>query len=353
MPRTFATRVFTIWIGLTALTPAARAQDEADPTGAAAPTAVPVDERAGPPAEGADAATDTLTEPPADEASDPPPDDEGPEVRALIAEAVAEYDAAHYPEAQSLFRRAQELSPSARTLRGVGMAAFEMRQYVVALRALRASLSETRRALSAAQRRHVEGLILRTQIYVGRVRIEVEPDEARVQIDGVPLDPQPDGTVLLDAGEHALSARSAGHLPRTLDFQVAGDTDQTVRLVLPPRNSPTREVLTRLGIGVLSLGVATGVASAVTGVLALGAQDRLRQDCAGFVCPGTDIGVRDDVRTFALATDVLWISAAALGVTGLAILIAGLAYRESWEQDVQVGAMCGPGGCGAVLRGRM
>src|SRR5262249_43441282 len=68
--------------------------------------------------------------------------DERGAVQGLIADAVAEYDAGHFEEARALFRRAQAEAPSARTLRGIGMASFELRDYVEADRALAAALGE-------------------------------------------------------------------------------------------------------------------------------------------------------------------------------------------------------------------
>src|SRR5438270_7301880 len=86
--------------------------------------------------------------------------------RAMLNEAVSEYDARRYEEARALFRRAHELSPNARTLRGIGMASFELREYVEALRALEGSLVEQRRPLTAPQRQQVEGLLERTRAFV-------------------------------------------------------------------------------------------------------------------------------------------------------------------------------------------
>src|SRR6185369_1334355 len=86
---------------------------------------------------------------------------ETPQYRGLLSEAVAEYDARRYEEARALFRRAHDLSPNARTLRGIGMASFELREYVEALRALEGSLVDQRRPLRAApgagQRRPARG----------------------------------------------------------------------------------------------------------------------------------------------------------------------------------------------------
>jgi len=63
---------------------------------------------------------------------------------AATMDAVAEYEAGHYQEARALFRQAHEKSPTARTLRGIGMASFELRDYVEATRALTASLRDVR-----------------------------------------------------------------------------------------------------------------------------------------------------------------------------------------------------------------
>ena len=78
--------------------------------------------------------------------------------RALINDAVAEYDAHHFEEARALFRRAHELEPSARTWRGIGMAAFELRDYVKSLRALEASLVDSRLPLTGTERDQVQAL---------------------------------------------------------------------------------------------------------------------------------------------------------------------------------------------------
>jgi outer membrane protein assembly factor BamD (BamD/ComL family) len=57
-------------------------------------------------------------------------DDDTTPVSVLIGDAVAEYEAGHYQEARALFRQAHEKQPTARTLRGIGMASFELRDYV-------------------------------------------------------------------------------------------------------------------------------------------------------------------------------------------------------------------------------
>src|SRR4051794_41142067 len=83
------------------------------------------------------------------------------EYHALAARAVAAFDAGHFAEARALFLRAHELWPSARTLRTLGMTAFDLQMYPEALRELQAALADQRRPLDAAQRTQVAELIKR------------------------------------------------------------------------------------------------------------------------------------------------------------------------------------------------
>src|SRR5262245_32294535 len=92
----------------------------------------------------------------------------------LIGDAVAEYDAGHFQEARALFRQAHERSPTARTLRGIGMCSFEMRDYVEASRSLTASLRDQRRPLTPEQKRHAEALLARAHTFIGRFTVKLK-----------------------------------------------------------------------------------------------------------------------------------------------------------------------------------
>src|SRR6476619_7744765 len=112
--------------------------------------------------------------------------DEDTPVSVLIGDAVAEYDAGHYQEARALFKQAHAKSPTARTLRGIGMCSFEMRDDVEAARALGASLREQRRPLTAEQKRHAEALLNRANTFVGRFTVKFKPESASLFVDGHP-----------------------------------------------------------------------------------------------------------------------------------------------------------------------
>jgi len=137
--------------------------------------------------------------------------------RALVGEALAEFDGARWDEAQALFRRAHELYPNARTLRGIGMAAFEGRSYVEAIHHLSAALGESRRALTEAQSAQVRALIERALHFVDHIVLDGPVPGGRVRVDGQAGAPEPDGTLLVGLGEHVVEVISArgGLLTRT------------------------------------------------------------------------------------------------------------------------------------------
>jgi hypothetical protein len=171
---------------------------------------------------------------------------ETPQYRGLLADAVSEYEARRFDEARALFRRANDLSPNARTLRGIGMASFELRDYVEAYRALLAALAEKRKPLTADQRRQIEGLLEKTRAFTAHFAIRTIPPDATVRVDGdVPL-VEPDGRVTLGLGRHAIAVDGAGRVPELREIHVFGgenrDLDFRLRLVEQPMAATTPPV---------------------------------------------------------------------------------------------------------------
>src|SRR5215510_11512113 len=70
------------------------------------------------------------------------------EFDSLIGEAVREFAAENFVEARSLFERAHALEPNARTLRALGLCAFELKQYTQAASELDAALKDLRKPLT-------------------------------------------------------------------------------------------------------------------------------------------------------------------------------------------------------------
>lgn len=163
---------------------------------------------------------------------------EPPGYRAAIDEAIAEYGAARYPEARALFMRAHTLQPSARTLRGLGMTEFELRNYVEATRYLQQALSSTVRALEGELRTATQALLTRAQGFVGRYALSLTPPELTLKVDSAPAPREPDGTLMLGIGDHALQAEAQGYVPVSHTLRVNGGENTTLNITLEQAPAP-------------------------------------------------------------------------------------------------------------------
>lgn len=149
----------------------------------------------------------------------------------VIRDALTEYEAGNWAEARALFEQAHTLRPSARTLRGLGMASFELRNYVRAESELSAALQDSRQPLTTAQRTELTAILQRIARYVGKLTIKVEPPEATVLLDGAPLSKT---ELDLDLGQHEISVSAPGHHSLNRNVMIEGGKHQTLELVLIP-----------------------------------------------------------------------------------------------------------------------
>jgi hypothetical protein len=165
---------------------------------------------------------------------------EDPAYRRLIKEGLSEYDARHFDEARSLFQRAHELNPNARTYRGIGMASFELRDYVLAVHNLSAAIRDLRKPLSIEQKRHAQDLLDRSRMFVDVYTLLVTPKNARVLIDGRVPEYDVDGTVVLGFGQHALEASAPGFAIRALPINVRGGEKKELSISLEKLGSTSK-----------------------------------------------------------------------------------------------------------------
>lgn len=157
---------------------------------------------------------------------------EAGEYRVLIDQALNEFARRNWPEARVLFRRAHELNPNARTLRGMGLVSYEMRDYVSAVVELRAALDETRQVLTDTQRGECEQLLSRSRSFVGAYALEVEPTQAAVSLDGAAPVRDTSGHVLVPFGDHTLRVTAPSHGDQSLKLHVQGGEQSTLHVVL-------------------------------------------------------------------------------------------------------------------------
>ncbi len=152
----------------------------------------------------------------------------------IIKQAVYETDMGNWKEARALFRRAHDLQPNARTYRGMGMVAFNMRDYVQAIRDLTAALADERRKLTESQTAHAEDLLTRARQFVGQYRLELDPAGAVVEVDGNRVAYESDGSILVNLGEHSLRVTAEGHRELTRTLKVGGGENRVLKLALQP-----------------------------------------------------------------------------------------------------------------------
>lgn len=167
------------------------------------------------------------------EAQEPPAPADDYEL--LIAEAVSEYEYGNFFEARTLFARAHELRPSARTLRGLGFSDYELKRYVRASAEFTAALLDARNALTDVQRAEVSGALERADRYVGRLVLDITPEETIVTIDGLPTNER---ALDLDVGKHVISVSAPDYQAIQENVMVLGGQTVHVQLVLLPVSTP-------------------------------------------------------------------------------------------------------------------
>ena len=293
----------------------------------------------------------------------------------LIRSALNEYDAGRYDEAGALFKRAHELSPNARTYRGLGLTYYEGRKYALAITHLSAAIEDTRRPLTPAQRESTIKILRQAEGFVARVRIRLEPESATLEVDGYPAEMN-NGELLLDPGEHQLIARAPDLVEERRRIEaIAGSSTEVQMTLSPPQlevaasaeptpsetqdqastdQTPEQGSSGGAGVGpiiVLSAGGALLAGSLVTGLIANGIYSDLKSRCPKGRCSPNDKDATSDKstgKTLVTATNVLLIS-------GLVVAAAGATWwilAPHDDTEPQVAAACAPTGCMASVQGR-
>jgi hypothetical protein len=161
-----------------------------------------------------------------------------PEYRQLVDQAVEEFQRGNWDEASGLFEQAHQLNPNARTLRGMGLSAFEGRRYVAALKHLQAAMTERVNALTDTQRGEVQATIDRAGRYVANLALTVEPANAEVTINGLPIAHSGVETiVMLDPGIAEVRATAIGMQVETRQLRMVSGVQQSLSLRLTPVGS--------------------------------------------------------------------------------------------------------------------
>lgn len=286
---------------------------------------------------------------------------ETPEYEQAIKTGLQEYKLGHFQEARAAFEKAHAIYPNARTLRGMGFAAFEARDYVEAIRFLRQSLNHEEKPLTDAMRKSVDDILDRALSYVWRGEVDIDPEHASLYLEGQSLELE-DHQLILNPGTYEITVRAEGYEPAKLKVTAEAGRSGTIEVSLPPAGTqetaaagtrpaprtdgerfPWEYVVTGSGGALL-------VGSAVTGLLASHAEDDLVESCNAGTC---DEDTRSRGKALKTTTNVL------LGV-GSAAVVGGLVWwivehtggesREPAGSTTAATLGCTPYGCRAQAR---
>ncbi|MEY4510227.1 MAG: hypothetical protein RLZZ450_2349 [Pseudomonadota bacterium] len=158
--------------------------------------------------------------------------------RQFVDGALVEYGQGNYLEARALFYKAHSLFPNARTLRGLGITEFELRDYRECVRLLSEALNSNERPLSGPMRADTERLLARARDFFGSIRLRISPADASavasVLLDDRSVPQSVRKTLSVDLGEHQLTVRAPGYetFRQTLQVVNSDQQDLSVRLTL-------------------------------------------------------------------------------------------------------------------------
>jgi hypothetical protein len=281
-----------------------------------------------------------------------------PEYAGLIDGALAEFQAGRWAEARALFQRAHAILPNARTLRGIGMAAFEMADYPAAADALEDALASEARPLTDEQREQVTTLLGRARLLIGRFVVPAASEDVRLSVDGVVTTPgggwpASAGVIELGVGTHEVVMRDRdGHTSRV---RVVVRGGEETGLELSPPSGATSSGSSQGGEGGggdvtpwILAGVGAGVAIAGGVLYGVGAADITRVNNSTVGTEWSSVsGVYDSAP---ILTGVGL--AALIGGLGVAVVGVGWGIAEAGSSDEGPRARVRLGPLGASVEGR-
>jgi tetratricopeptide (TPR) repeat protein len=154
-----------------------------------------------------------------------------------VERALREFELANYAEARTMLLNAHALFPNARTLRGLGMVEYELKNYPAAAAYLEQALASRERPLTPEQRTSVEELRRAAQGYIGRYTLALRPGGATVLVDGDAPNIDARGLLVLVVGDHQIEVSAEGYHAQRRTLHVVGGEARALDLVLLPITS--------------------------------------------------------------------------------------------------------------------
>lgn len=197
--------------------------------------------------------------------------------QSALQQAIEDFDAGRFVEAQLHFREAHALAPSARTLRALGMVAFELHDYAASVSYLEQALASSVKPLDASLRREAKAVLARAEQNVARVVFQLSPRGAQLRVDETPVLVSEGRAVAINPGHHVLALQAPGRAPLETQLALEPGEQRVLSLALAPEAKPVAKADDSrggrplyknpwlwTGVGVVVVGAVTGLAVGLT-----------------------------------------------------------------------------------------
>lgn len=135
----------------------------------------------------------------------------GDRARDLFMEGIEAFQDEDYESALQAFRLSYQINPVASVLYNIAMCHRALIQYVDSIDAFERYLADGGERISGGRRQEVEGLMRDMLQLIGRLRFNITPAEASVEVDDVPVELSQGRTLRVGGGTHTVRVGFAGH----------------------------------------------------------------------------------------------------------------------------------------------
>lgn len=166
------------------------------------------------------------------------------EARTLFEEGVRASREERWAEALDFFRRSRALVPRPSTLFNVAIALDRLGRVRASIAAIDEYLEISDPEADAADRREAMRLRVEAEARLARLVLRVDPPDARVTLDGAPLEGEGERATPVDPGDHVIVASAPGRLEQRLELTLRpGAEVERVLALAPAAVETTSEVV--------------------------------------------------------------------------------------------------------------
>lgn len=156
------------------------------------------------------------------------------EARTLFEEGVRASREERWAEALDFFRRSRALVPRPSTLFNVAIALDRLGRVRASIAAIDEYLAISDPEADAADRREAMRLRVEAEARLARLVLRVDPRDARVTLDGAPLEGEGERATPVDPGDHVIVASAPGRLEQRLELTLRPGAEVERVLALAP-----------------------------------------------------------------------------------------------------------------------